>query len=174
MSFCHLTDLFQPQTWLEARVYLLLQHHGMYQPEQIDLDGLCAAYGIELHNVKGRSRAHPHPTKANRYVIAVDERLDPVFRRVKIAHELGHLLLHQGIQPQSSDLMIEWQEAQANHFAEHLLMPFYMFAPLLEGCTRFDAPAVLSRRFQVPLPLAQKRFDRLLGRLHAKGYPVSW
>ena len=169
-----LQEVCEPQTWLESRVYMLLRHLGMEQPEQINLHLLCETYGIEIQEISGRSRAHPHPFLHNRYVIAVDDRLDPAVQRVKIAHELGHLLLHEGVQPQSNAWMIDWQESQANHFAEHLLLPFFMMSPLLADCSRFDAPALLAQRFQVPLALSRRRFDRVLARLHAKGIPVFW
>ncbi len=172
MLYSLLQEICEPQTWLESRVYLLLQHHGIDQPEQIDLHLLCETYGIEIHRICGRSRAHAHPFSPGRYIIAVDERLDLATQRVKIAHELGHLLLHEGIQPQSSEWMIDWQESQANHFAEHLLLPIYMMSPLLADCSRYNAPAMLAQRFQVPMPLARARFERILSRMYAKGFPV--
>ncbi|MFE1630927.1 ImmA/IrrE family metallo-endopeptidase [Brevibacillus reuszeri] len=167
-------EICEPQTWMESRVYMLLRHLGMEEPEQIDLHRLCETYGIEIIEINGRSRAHGHPTLKNRYIIAVDERLEPAYQRVKIAHELGHLLLHEGVQPQSTTWMIDWQESQANHFAEHLLLPFFMISPLLADCSRFDAPALLAQRFRVPLSMASRRFDRVLARLHARGIPVFW
>lgn len=169
-----LQEVCAPQTWLEERVYVLLQHFAMKRPEQIDLHLLCSAFSIEVQSIIGRSRTHAHPTLANRYVIAVDERLEPAHQRVKIAHELGHLLLHEGVQPRNSEWMIEWQETQANHFAEHLLLPLFMAGPLLAECSRTVAPALLAQRFQVPIWLAQKRFDRVLARLYSKGYPILW
>lgn len=174
MNVRFLQEICRPQTWLEDRVYLLLRHHGMECPDQIDLHALCATYGIEVRKIRGRSRAHAHPSQPNRFVIAVDERLDPASRRVKIAHELGHLLLHEGVQPTSSEWMIDWQESQANHFAEHLLLPFFMVAPLVIDCSRYDAPALLAHRFVVPMALARSRYDRFLARMHAKGFPVFW
>jgi len=167
-----LQEICEPKTWLESRVYLLLRHHGMEQPEQIDLQRLCATYDIEIRQIAGRSRAHAHPFEPGRYVIAVDSRLDPAQQRVKTAHELGHLLLHIGVQPHDSEWMIDWQEAQANHFTEHLLLPLFMVGPLLADCTRYEAPAYLAQRFRVPLRLARSRFERVLARLHARGYPV--
>ncbi|GED33730.1 ImmA/IrrE family metallo-endopeptidase [Brevibacillus centrosporus] len=169
-----LQEIGEPKTWLESRVYLLLQHLRIEEPEQIDLHRLCSTYGIEIWELDGRSRAHAHPTIADRYVIAVDERLDHTHKRVKIAHELGHLLLHVGVQPHSHAWMIDWQESQANHFAEHLLLPLFMIPPLLAECNRYQAPAYLAERFQVPLSLARCRFDRVLSRLHAKGLPIFW
>ncbi|MFY0543645.1 ImmA/IrrE family metallo-endopeptidase [Brevibacillus sp. H7] len=160
----------KPHTWLESRVYMLLRYHGMELPEQIDLKKLCSCYRIELQTICGRSRTHTHPMKENHYVIAVDQSLDPLSMRVKIAHEFGHLVLHEGVQPKSSDLMIDWQEAQANHFAEHLLMPFFMFAPLISKLTLYNAPQYLSSVFLVPEALAKKRFDRFLNRLYLSGY----
>ncbi|USG64653.1 ImmA/IrrE family metallo-endopeptidase [Brevibacillus ruminantium] len=172
--FSLVVDALQPQTWLESRVYQLLELHDIRQPEDIQLTELCLAYGIELWDIDGRSRAHPHPFLPDRFVIAVDQRLSVPERREKIAHELGHLLLHEGIQPWSGETMIGMQEAQANHFAEHLLLPYPMFVPLLDHCTRYEAPSLLASAFRVPLSLAQKRFDRLLGRMYAKGHPVIW
>lgn len=172
MHFSLLQEIGKPQTWLESRVYLLLRHHGIELPEQINLTQLCETYGIEIQFIHGRSRAHAHPTQPNRYIIAVDERLDTATQRVKIAHELGHLLLHEGVQPQCSEWMIDWQESQANHFAEHLLMPYYMMGSVLADCSRYQAPALLAARFQVPLALARTRFERILSRLYAKGFPV--
>lgn len=169
-----LDEICEPKTWLESRVYLLLRHLGMEQPEQLDLHRICSTYGIEIQEIAGRSRAHAHPSIPGWYVIAVDSSLDPAEKRVKIAHELGHLLLHVGVQPQSTGWMIDWQESQANHFAEHLLLPYFMIGPLLTDCDRYRAPVYLAQRFQVPLPLARSRFERLLARLHAKGYPVYW
>lgn len=167
-----LQGIGEPQTWLESRVYQLLHHLGMNQPEKIDLHRLCTAFDIDILEIAGRSRAHAHPSTPNRYIIAVDERLEPEEKRVKIAHELGHLLLHVGIQPHSSEWMIDWQESQANHFAGHLLLPLFMVGPLLADCNRYNAPAYLAQRFQVPLSLARNRFDRILARLQAKGYPI--
>jgi hypothetical protein len=93
-----------PQTWLEERVYVLLQYFDMKRPEQIDLQLLCSAFSIEVQSIIGRSRTHALPSLANRYVIAVDERLELAHQRVKIAHELGHLLLHEA----ESSHMNEW------------------------------------------------------------------
>lgn len=169
-----IAEVFEPQTWLEERVYELLELHGIRQPREIRVSELCSAYGIELWDIAGRSRAHPHPYLSGRFVIAVDHSLPLPQRREKIAHELGHLLLHEGMQPWGKDVMIDWQEAQANHFAEHLLMPYPMFAPLLENCSRYEAPSRLAAIFRVPLSLAQKRFDRLLSRMYAKGHPLIW
>ncbi|CAM3572076.1 ImmA/IrrE family metallo-endopeptidase [Brevibacillus invocatus] len=167
-----LKKISEPQTWLEDRVYLLLQHHGIRTPEQIDLHQLCSTYRIEIQMINGRSRTHAHPIYPNRSIIAIDERLEAAEQRVKIAHEWGHLLLHEGIQPQNTEWMIEWQEAQANHFAEHVLMPFYMVGPLLIGVPRYDAHHYLAQLFHVPLPLAKQRYDRFLARMHDKGFPV--
>ncbi len=163
-------DACKPHTWLESRVYLLLRYHGFERPEHIDLERLCSCYRIELETIRGRSRTHGHPSKENHFVIAIDESLDPLSRRVTIAHEFGHLVLHEGVQPSSNDLMIDWQESQANHFVEHLLMPFYMFPPLADRLTYFNAPALLSTVFQVPERLAKQRFDRFLNRLYTTGY----
>ena len=164
-----LSSLFLPQTRLEAQVYSLLRHHGIQEPEQIDLSSLCECYRVEIQEFDGRSFVTPHPTRSGWYLIGIDKTLDSSTKRMKIAHELGHLLLHVGIQPDCPELMIEWQESQANHFAEHLLMPFFMFEQIAFRVTLYDAPKVLSHKFQVPERAAKKRFDRFLGRMYSNG-----
>ncbi|NGQ95056.1 ImmA/IrrE family metallo-endopeptidase [Brevibacillus sp. SYP-B805] len=163
-------DLYKPQTWLESQVYMLLKHHGIQNPEEIDLETLCATYRIEIWTINGRSRTHPHPSRPGWHVIAVDESLDPITRRLKIAHEFGHLVLHVGVQPDHHSLLIDWQEAQANHFVEHLLMPFYMFDRFAYKVTLYDAPKYIAQLFRVPERMAKQRFDRFLSRMYVRGY----
>ncbi|GED71228.1 hypothetical protein BRE01_49300 [Brevibacillus reuszeri] len=164
-----LTALYQPQTRLEEQVYSLMQFHGIQKPDQIDLNSMCESYRVEIININGRSRIQPHPTRPGWYLMAIDKTLHPNVQRLKIAHEFGHLLLHVGIQPNCSDLMIEWQESQANHFAEHLLMPFYMFEGFAFQITLYEAPMYLSQLFRVPERTAKQRFDRFLSRMYNQG-----
>ncbi|ELK39078.1 ImmA/IrrE family metallo-endopeptidase [Brevibacillus agri] len=163
-------EIYKPQTLLESRVYKLLRYHGINNPEEIDLEQLCATYRIEIIDINGRSCTHPHPRKFGWYVIAVDQSLEPIERRLKIAHEFGHLLLHEGVQPDSNELMIDWQESQANSFAEHLLMPYYMFDRFAYKVSLFDAPKYIAQLFQVPEQLAKRRFDRFISRMYVRGY----
>ncbi|WP_238933562.1 ImmA/IrrE family metallo-endopeptidase [Brevibacillus choshinensis] len=165
-----LKELWKPQTWLEEQVYMLLRYHGIENPEEIDLLNLCKSYRIEVQLIVGRSRTHTHPFKQGWYLICIDSSLDPVSRRLRIAHEFGHLVLHVGVQPNSCELMIEWQESQINHFVEHLLMPFYMFERLAYKVSFYEAPKYISQVFMVPENVAKKRFDRFVSRMYAKGY----
>lgn len=163
-------EIYKPLTRIESQVYTLLRYHDIQNPEDIRLKQLCASYRIEIWVVRGRSRTFPHPTKQNWYVIAIDQNLDEYSRRIKIAHEFGHLLLHEGIQPENNDLLIDWQEAQANHFVEHLLMPYFMFDRFAFQVTLYNAPKYISELFRVPERMAKQRFDRFIGRMYSQGY----
>ncbi|MFP3663162.1 ImmA/IrrE family metallo-endopeptidase, partial [Burkholderia sp. SIMBA_043] len=87
-------------------------------------------------------------------VIRVDSRLPLEQQREKIAHELGHLILHVGIQPDLPELFVVSQEFQTNHFAEHLLVPYYMFDHLAYKASIFEAPKLISHLFKVSERLA--------------------
>jgi hypothetical protein len=165
-----LKELYRPQTWLEEMVYNLLQHHGIEQPDDIDLNVICNTFRVEVWYAETRSRTYPHPLKDGWHVILVDNRVSVAEQREKIAHELGHLILHVGVQPDLPELMIVSQEFQTNHFVEHLLVPFYMFDQLAYKVTLYDAPMYIARLFRVSEKLAKKRFDRFLSRMYVRGY----
>jgi predicted transcriptional regulator len=162
----------KPMTWLEERVYLLLKYHEIGKPGQIDLVDLCKSYHIEVVFADGRSRTYPHPKKPGWHVIQVNNRMREEDQRVRIAHELGHLFLHEGVQTDACHPLINLQEYQVGHFVEHLLMPFYMFEDLDYHMSRYDAPLYLSRLFNVPHEFAKKRFERFLNRLYTEGMAI--
>lgn len=161
-----------PVTWLEERVYMLLQYHGIEKPWQIDLADLCRGYHIEVVFEEGRSRTFPHPKKDGWHVIQVNNRMYEEYQRIKIAHELGHLFLHEGVQTESCHPLINLQEYQVGHFVEHLLMPFFMFEELDYRMSRYEAPLYLSKIFNVPLDFAKSRFERFLNRLYTQGMVI--
>jgi len=165
-----LKKLYTPQTWLEEMVYNLLRHHGYNEPEEIDLKEICQTFRVEIQYVEGRSRTFQHPTKKGWYVIQVDSRLLVNEQRAKIAHELGHLILHVGVQPQLPELMVGQQEYQTNHFAEHLLMPYFMFEKFAFKVSLYEAPKYIAQLFRVPEKLAKQRFDRFISRMYSRGY----
>lgn len=80
---------------------------------------------------------------SKRWVIAVNNRHPPSRQRFTLAHELGHVLLHQfttahadGLQQvyyrnQESSSGLDREEVEANQFAAELLMPARMLVPLL-------------------------------------------
>lgn len=163
-------ELCTSQTWLEDMVYNLLRYHGYEQPEDINLLEICRTFNTEVWFIQGRSRSFPHPRRAGWFVIQIDSTLSEEEQREKIAHELGHLILHCGAQPGLPELMICMQESQTNHFAEHLLVPFYMFDRLFYQVNRYEAPKYIARLFCVTEKIARQRFDRFMSRAFQRGY----
>lgn len=166
------SNCLNPTTWLEEKVYMLLKYHGAWSPGEIDLNDLCKCYGMEIRIEVGRSRTFENPDKPGWFVIQIDQRLDEYEQRVKIAHEFGHLLLHEGVQIESCNLFTHMQESQISHFVEHLLMPYYMFEELDYHMNRYEVPKYLSRLFRVPEHMAKKRFERFLNRMFTQGMVV--
>lgn len=161
-----------PMTWLEEKVYMLLKYHGISRPGEIDLYDLCKCYGMEIRLEMGRSRTFEDPDHPGRFVIQVDRLLSEYEQRVKIAHEFGHLLLHEGVQLDSCNLFTTMQESQITHFVEHLLMPYFMFEELDYKMNRYEVPKYLSQLFKVPEYMAKSRFERFLNRLYTHGMVV--
>jgi len=132
--------------------------------ERIDLGPATLDHGHtgKLTVLRGR--------RGLRAVIAFDETLEAARARVVTAHELWHLVrTFSPLKPAS------WkrEEAEAELFSRHLLMPDRMVKSLLERFGRPAAPTHLQRlalvheaaeRFVVPLDLADARIRDFLGR----------
>ena len=121
----------------DAEAANLLRNSGIIKPP-VDVDGLARQLGAEVtlealdSEVSGVLYRLP-----DRLVIAVNEDHAQTRRRFTIAHELGHLRLHQGrplivdhlvrarvsLRDTKSSLATEREEIEANRFAANLLMP---------------------------------------------------
>ncbi len=115
----------------------LLQSAGITSPP-VDVDALATRVGAAIvpesldPEVSGVLYRRPDGV-----VIAVNRDHAPTRRRFTVAHELGHLLLHQGrplivdhvvrarinLRDHRSSLATEREEIDANRFAASLLMP---------------------------------------------------
>jgi len=142
---------------------------GIRDPEELTVELIAAHYGAmtfyrPLRNEEGRLLR-----KGGRGIIVVADGLAGTPRaRFVAAHELGHFLLHEGIDQyflcQTADLT-EYRsngiEAEANQFAAELLMPEPFFAPL---CDRnrpcLDDLVELSKRFATSLMATAFRLAR--------------
>lgn len=78
-----------------------------------------------------------------KWIIVLNKKHTPLRHRFTIAHELGHLLMHQYTKPHAdgeqrirfrdgtSSLGTEPEEVEANQFAAELLMPAALLVPRL-------------------------------------------
>jgi Zn-dependent peptidase ImmA (M78 family) len=113
-------------------------------------------------------------------IIAVNRHHAATRRRFTVAHELGHLLLHQGrpvivdhvvrarinLRDHRSSLATEREEIEANRFAAYLLMPPKFVHDELEAALRrgLDEHATierLARRFGVSAQAMEFRLTNL-------------
>jgi Zn-dependent peptidase ImmA (M78 family)/transcriptional regulator with XRE-family HTH domain len=79
----------------------------------------------------------------NAHLIAINSRLPASAQRFALAHEVGHLVMHDGVA--STDM-----EKEADEFAASLLMPASEIAPQLRN-VRFRDLGELKRRWRVSL-----------------------
>lgn len=107
--------------------------------------------------------------QGNRGIISINRAIaEPGKKRLTIAHELGHFMLHQG-QSQlevctdpgalSCYLRERPEEKEANVFAAELLMPEELLVPTCKGLRpNFDSIGKIAKEFQVTFTAAAMRF----------------
>lgn len=118
-----------------GHVVALLEAHGI----------VCAMAPPSDKDVKKRIDAYSTLSFGRPLVVLTADRADDVLRhRFSAAHELGHLLLHQGVASGES-----WLEREADAFAAEFLTPSAALRDVLPG--RLDFPRLyrLSERWGV-------------------------
>ena len=139
-----------------------------------DPEAVCAAYGIELENMDLQRRLKAYYFYQSRIsTIVIDSQITDVFRRVLIAHELGHFALHkktammQGFRELEVLEMRDQSplETEANLFAAELLLPDEEVLASLKEYTVFETAALMN----VPAALLDFKFSLL----QAKGFALT-
>ena len=130
------------QTLAEAKAREIIQKLGISSPDEIDVIKIAALRKIRVRERPLNGCDGMMVRKGNRAIISVRESISDIKKkRFVIAHELGHVLLHQGIkQSDSFDLSAFDQmqyrashpEMEANYFAAELLMPSQLFVAALD------------------------------------------
>lgn len=142
---------------------------GIVDPSEIEIELIAAHYGAitiyrSLRNEEGRLLR-----RGRRGLIVVSERFKGAPRgRFVVAHELGHFLLHAGVDQffvcetaDLSDYGSNGIEAEANQFAAELLMPECMFSPRCDRNRPCLADLVeLAEAFSTSLMATAIRFAR--------------
>lgn len=165
---------------IRALVGTLLTEHGVTQPP-VPVERIAKARGVRFHldALEGDISGFAYRS-GDQLVIGVNTSQAAVRQRFTIAHELGHLLLHdQGrihvdrgfvfrLRSDVSSQGTEWEEIEANRFAAELLMPEQFLREDLEGIDSMDMLdddriAALAKHYDVSK-------QALLIRLAALGY----
>ena len=150
----------------------LLYELGITLPEQIDIEAIaqyCGATVLHepLKGCEGRLLGYH-----NKAIITVNHNASPRRRRFSAAHELGHWMKHRGevaLVCESDQLIREWaghrKEGAANRYAAELLLPRYLFKPMLKDKPlTFATINTLATRFQTSLTATAIRLVQFTNR----------
>lgn len=138
----------------------LLKELGINEPEDIDIEAIaeyCRATVIPqvLHGSAGRILGF-----GDRAFITVDSQSPRSRQRFSAAHELGHWMLDRGRLANFvcteknfiSDWSVDNPERRANKYAANLLLPHFIFQPLVKNREiTFETVRDLCRRFETSL-----------------------
>ncbi|EUJ23460.1 hypothetical protein MFLO_15960 [Listeria floridensis FSL S10-1187] len=123
------------------------------KPGQIHMNTICAKLNLTLIKAPTRSR---HTHMRNRDYIFIDDRKHEQEQLEEFSHELGHYFLHDGGSLRIKNVYYEYQERQANNFAERFLVPFFALRQIELPPNRADAVYFLETKFNIRRDLAKK------------------
>ena len=156
------------RTRAEAAASSLLRRYGYSAPEELILEDLAFALGVEVRrrpmdNVEGCLYRY-----GNRGIIQINCRAIPNRQRFSLAHEIGHWELHPELRQKlcTADNMTDYfrssEEIEANHFAASLLLPRQWIPDqLLNRDPSFTQIKILANRLRVSLACSARRFVEL-------------
>jgi Zn-dependent peptidase ImmA (M78 family) len=160
-----------------------LQALGITEPEEIDIEVVARSLGAKVKYRHLQSCEARIVGQADRAIITVDSRATSRRKRFSVAHELGHWHRHRGLcllcrtqdigRPVSDgrrERLAGNPELQADAYASDLLLPGYIFRPLIAEVHRLTLPAVktLADRFETSMTattiraLGTNRFPSML------------
>lgn len=157
-----------PKTYLEEKAYQLLHQLDINTPDQINVEFIATSNDIEIMYCSSKSRTINHPVRPGWYQIIINEELGEQEQREKVAHELGHILIHAGNQFLMSSEFIQMQEQQTQRFAGYLLVPFFMINELPDYPDQ--AIYYIANRFNVTHQLAKQKYQQLTSRQYEYQY----
>lgn len=144
-----------------TRAEVCLLGLGITEPREIDVRAIAYEVGAAVRNRKLSGCEARIIGAGDRAIISVSQDSGLQRRRFSIAHELGHWELHRGRQFECRTSDIDNAEnsplnpeRQADEFAADLLMPWYLFAPMLAQAKHVDLALLehMHRTFDASLP----------------------
>lgn len=147
----------------------LLKALGVTTPREIDIEAIAQYCGATvtyepLEGCEGRIIGF-----SKRAIITVNQRATESRRRFSAAHELGHWLKHRGkvaLVCDNDQLTGQWdghdKEGVANRYAAELLLPQYLFQPLLKKSPlTFESVRWLAEQFETSITATAMRAVQL-------------
>lgn len=126
------------------------------EPGEVYMHTICVKLNLILIKAPTRSR---HAHMQGRNYVFIDDRRSYKEQLADFAHELGHYLLHDGGSLRIKNVYYEYQEKQANNFAERFLVPMSALLKLELPTNRIEAVYFIESKFNVSVELAKKRLD---------------
>lgn len=144
----------------------LLRSYGVSEPGDIDLHAIAHLQGLSVRTAPLQACDARLVGLGKRGIITIrdDQRMER--QRFSIGHEIGHWRHHRNrvLMCQSKDIGEEQEagkqrEKVADIFASNLLMPNYLFRPLVQQSRRptFELAMSLARDFRVSVTAATRR-----------------
>jgi hypothetical protein len=128
----------------------------------VPIHDIVRGLGVQLHEVPNPGWSGAVNSNVSTAAIWVRVGDSLARQRFTIAHELGHLLLHEaGAEYRDDTFRGTPKEYQANDFAADLLMPLWMLDPVAASFGR--DPGRLAGIFQVSEQAMKIRLGRLVG-----------
>jgi Zn-dependent peptidase ImmA (M78 family) len=143
-----------------------LRELGISKPEEIDLDVVARHLGAKVKYRRLESCEARIIGRENRAIITVDERMPAERRRFSVGHELGHWHYHRGRclvcryeDIGNNRLAVTNPERVADSYAADLLMPRYLFDPMLRGYKKLSVGGIrqIKNTFNVSMTAAALR-----------------
>ena len=153
-------------TLLEEKVFSIYHSLNILHPSQLYQNNL-----IELVSSKLNIRVHyfDESSESNNlggiYRVFLNENQTNEEIWQDFAHELGHILRHEGYQLSMADSFREYQEWQADNFAYHFCAPSFLIDQMCLPKHRCEAIGLLARTFNVTTDFASVRLDKWIQRL---------
>lgn len=144
--------------------------HSIYTPDDLEIHRIAEAFGGEVAYLRTRSHARWEDDGTNDFMIIIDSRLDEPSARGEFFHELCHPLRHVGDQKMLPKAFRDLQETQASLFQQYSAIPFFMVKELDMTVYEKDIPLYLAYVFNVPVSLANRRFNQIKGRISQEEY----
>jgi len=174
---------------IDSRVNQILADLAIEDPAPLkEMEAVCFARGVdEIRDGCGNGVEAWLARSPRRTIVAVGAHLSLARRRLALAHELGHVELHEAVSQafvcETAEMLSIYKasdvEREANYFGAVLLMPTRFALPAVTAALpRIDAMKGLADRFGTSLTASALRFTELTADecavVLSKNGAVSW
>ncbi|NBW10549.1 MAG: ImmA/IrrE family metallo-endopeptidase [Caulobacteraceae bacterium] len=145
----------------------LLLSLGIDNPSEIDLHVIAQSLGLDVRYAKLKSCDARLVGAGDRGIITVRIDANKHRKRFSIAHEIGHWIYHRhkallckaSSIDETASQASQSREKKANDFASNLVMPRYLFDPLVPGIksANFNSIREIANLFDVSVTVAARR-----------------